>query len=245
MRATDGTMRFALPGRGKGLISHLVRALSTLVLIIGSFLLARRVLGAFSSQLPSLELLITAVIVTTCVLVVRELSSRDRLDTALGLITLLMFALACSYPGERVVDWLVWPTAMFAVVLCPPLRRHVARQSGQRPEIRNGECKIERVLQEITRVRTEDGHESIRGLLVAELPAGERQATLYIAFCPPFERLPEVEVNLVDDIDATVKITHVLHNGAQLDVRLAGAAAEPINVTVELFASGSESPLAV
>jgi hypothetical protein len=78
-------------------------------------------------------------------------------------------------------------------------------------------------------------------MLVGEFAPGERQATLYIAFCPPFERRPQVEVNVADDSDATVKLTQVLHNGAQLEVRLPHPTEEPTKVTIELFVTDAHT----
>jgi uncharacterized protein YpiB (UPF0302 family) len=60
---------------------------------------------------------------------------------------------------------------------------------------------------------------------------------LYIGFCPPFELLPEVQANVDDELDAELKFAQVLHNGAQLDVRLSEPAEEPLAVSIEFFAS--------
>jgi hypothetical protein len=60
---------------------------------------------------------------------------------------------------------------------------------------------------------------------------------LFVAFCPPFEFLPEVEAEIADDSPADVKLTQVLHNGAQLEVRLPHPAPVATSVTVELFAA--------
>src|SRR4029079_15317041 len=95
----------------------------------------------------------------------------------------------------------------------------------------------ERVLQQLTRFRTAEGKDTIRGTVVAEFAVGERQTTVYIGFCPPFERLPQVEANIIDDFDAEVKLAQVLHNGAQLDVRLSEPAEDALTVSIEFFAS--------
>jgi hypothetical protein len=58
---------------------------------------------------------------------------------------------------------------------------------------------------------------------------GERSTTLYAAFCPPFERLPRVEVELVEE--------SVLHNGIQLEIRLAKPAHGQGGLAVEFFAA--------
>jgi hypothetical protein len=245
MRATDGAIRITLASRESKLVAQLVVASIGISLAIGAFLLTRRAQGAFSAPLPLLQLLATACAAAVWAIVVRELSCREPLYISLAMVVLLMLAFACSHPGTRVVDWLVWPAAMFATVLGPRLRGGAPSRSPQRTELPNpahdGEGDSERVLQQLTRVRTANGQDAIRGLLVGEFAEGERHATLYVAFCPPFERLPEVEANVADDIDATVKLTQVLHNGAQLELRLSEPATEDTRVGVELFAIDAES----
>ena len=63
------------------------------------------------------------------------------------------------------------------------------------------------MLQQLTRVAHRRWTaKSIRGTLLAEFAPGERSATLYVAFCPPFERLPHVEVEVVDDSTPTSRL---------------------------------------
>jgi hypothetical protein len=92
-------------------------------------------------------------------------------------------------------------------------------------------------LQQITRYRAPDGTQAIHGTLLAEFAAGERTATLFVAFCPPFERIPTVDVEAVDNAFADAKVTQLLHNGVQIDVRLPQPAAGDDTVTVELMAA--------
>jgi len=103
----------------------------------------------------------------------------------------------------------------------------------------HGNAAEEVVLQQLTRVRTRRGNDIIRGTLVAEFPVGERYATLYVAFCPPFERLPVVQTDSADDFDATVKLAQVLHNGAQIEVRLTEPAEEFLRICVDFVAQES------
>ena len=61
------------------------------------------------------------------------------------------------------------------------------------------------------------------GTVVAEFAPGERTTIVHVAFCPPFELLPQVEAEIADGPDASVQVTQVLHHGARLDVRLLAA----------------------
>ena len=92
------------------------------------------------------------------------------------------------------------------------------------------------LLQQMSRSRTAEGHESIHGTLVAEFSPGERTATLHVAFCPPFEKLPHVAAEIADGPDASVKVAQVLHNGVRLEVRLSEPAEFSTAVSLEIAA---------
>jgi hypothetical protein len=96
------------------------------------------------------------------------------------------------------------------------------------------------VVQELVRYRLADGRESVRGTLRADFASGERIASLYAGFCPPFEQLPRVEAVAVSGPPATVKLVQVLHQGTQLEVRLSAVATCQQSVDVRL--SAMESP---
>jgi hypothetical protein len=155
------------------------------------------------------------------------------------LVTVVLFAVGCSYPGARILDWLVWLSAV-AVVFAAPAVMHVKKESllKRKSAAKDGRASDEKILQQYSRVRSAEGQDTISGTLVAEFAAGERQVTVYAGFCPPFELLPEVEVNVADDFEAEVKLAQVLHNGAQIDVRLSEPAEEPVTVTIEFVAAG-------
>jgi hypothetical protein len=243
MRATDGTLRLGNIARDRQQLAlQVIAATVVFALAVGLFLLQRRFSGALSTPLPVLQLIATGALVAAWAVAVSKLSRATPTLTAIAFVAILLIALACSYPGSRIVDWLVWPTAMFAAALFPlalPLAatRHRSAESPSAPNLIDAETEPEHVLQQITRTRNADGTEAIRATLVGEFNTGERQTTLHIAFCPPFERLPEVEANLNDDLDATVKLTQVLQNGAQIEVRLAEPAEELLHVGIELFAT--------
>ena len=94
-------------------------------------------------------------------------------------------------------------------------------------------------IQRLTRYRQADGTQTIHGTLLAEFASGDRSTTLHVAFCPPFDLLPTVEAEAVDDSPASVNVTQLLHNGVQLEVRLPAPAAVPQSTTIELFATGA------
>jgi hypothetical protein len=119
------------------------------------------------------------------------------------------------------------------------IRRRLSSWPAQKQPALNLAPPTDRVLQQLTRYRSAEGGDALLGQLVAEFQPGERHAVVYVAFCPPFERLPQAEAHLAEDIVATVKLTQVLHNGAQVDVALPCPAASNMSVSVELFAVAS------
>jgi hypothetical protein len=96
-------------------------------------------------------------------------------------------------------------------------------------------------LQQLTRYRAADGTHTIHGTLLAEFEPGDRSTTIYVGFCPPFERLPTVEVEAAGDSFATAKLSQLLHNGVQIEVRLPKSPDEKQTVTIEIVAT--DAPL--
>lgn len=124
------------------------------------------------------------------------------------------------------------------------LGRFKPNQVAEPTELRKS-APAEVLLQRLIRVRLSNGRAEIRGTVLAEFGAGERQTTVYIGFCPPFEILPDVEAAVVDDIEADLKLVQVLHNGVQFEIRLSEPAEEALALTVEFVASEREQSHAV
>ncbi len=244
MRATDGKLQTLLL-RANGTrwpVSMLLVASIFFAIVLGLFLFVRRATGALTAPLPVPQLIATAVIACLWALVVQELTAKRQIFFWISLGVLLLVAIGCSFPTSRFVDWLVWLPAIGLVAAFPFATRIKRWQPGRRPLPASYDHAIaDQVLQQLTRVRTAEGKDALRGTLVAEFALGERQVTLYVGFCPPFELLPEVELNVADDSEADVKLSQVLHNGAQLDVRLSEPAEEAIAVSIEFFAIEGES----
>jgi len=216
---------------------------------LAAFLLVRRATGALTAPLPPAILLLTAASMLAWAWCVGIAGTRcvdceivfsrpiDRFMAVwLAPVTLLMVAVACSYPGGRAVDWIVWLPVVLAAAAGPKLAERWRRAQNERviparrssPAIVRAEVNqpIEEsgtLLQQLTRSRSLDGSETISGTVVAEFAQGERTTTLHIAFCPPFEVLPRVEAEIADGPDASVQVTQVLHHGARLERAVAAA----------------------
>jgi hypothetical protein len=239
MRATDGLFQsLMLRASGKGWpVPAIVMGSIFFVAVLSLFLFVRRATGALTAPLPTPQLTATATVMCLWALVVREFTAKRTTYFWVSLCTMMLVAIACSFPVARVVDWLVWLPAIGFVAMLPLATRLKPRVSGRRPlSPFDADANLEHVLQQLTRFRTADGKDAIRGTLAAEFMVGERQTTLYVGFCPPFELLPQVEANANGDIEAEIKLAQVLHNGAQLDVRLSEPAEEALTVSIEFFA---------
>jgi len=94
------------------------------------------------------------------------------------------------------------------------------------------------LLQQLTRIR-ENGRESIHAVLLAEIPAGDRQAAIHVAFCPPLDQKPELTAHALDADDAEVRITQAETFGARLELRLPAVAAQRRTALVELLGSAT------
>jgi hypothetical protein len=229
MLATDGTWREADDARHdewRALVGPALWASVALLLAIAIFLCARRLDGAFSESLAPIPLVVTAGGLLAWAVALR-LRLRDRRALWLGAVTLVLFAVGCSAPGGRAVDWVVWLAVLGAYVLLP----------GRRGSPAIGPDNLATVVQQLSRSRTADGCETIRGSLVAEFAARERAAVLHVAFCPSFERLPTVESEIAEGPACEVKLAQILHQGARFEARLARASTRPQRVTIEFVAT--------
>ncbi len=227
MLATDGTWHDAEEAADdwRRAVALALWASVLLAIVIAVLLFARRIGGALDSPLAPLPLVFTAAALLTWACAVR-LRLRDRRGVWLAAIVLVLVAFACSYPGNRAIDWLVWLTVFAAYGLVP------ARRSS--PAIG---CDKAAVLQQLIRSRSGDGSESIAGTVVAEFAPGERTSVVHVAFCPPFERLPSVDAEVAAGPACDVKLAQILHQGARLEARLARASTAPERVSIDFAAT--------
>jgi hypothetical protein len=75
------------------------------------------------------------------------------------------------------------------------------------------------VVQQLTRARAPDGSETLSGWLRVQLAAGQRNASVHVAFCPPFARTPKATLELLDGPEARVKTVQLLPYGARFDLK--------------------------
>lgn len=206
-----------------------------IVLTVGMFLVVRRITGDVTSPLPLALLIPTATILVAWGWLMRLGAGSLRaslLSFWLPAIAIFLFAIGLSYPGARVTDWCVWLVSYAPLILGPRWLDKVRRGFPIKRKRRGN-----RLIQDLRRYRSDDGRELVRGTLAAEFPPGQRNQTIWVGFCPPFEFLPQVTVHATGDASASVKVAQVLHHGAQLEVRLSPLASCPPVATIELVAA--------
>ncbi len=95
---------------------------------------------------------------------------------------------------------------------------------------------LEDVLQQLTRSRTADGVEQLSGWLRLAFSADQRTGSIHVAFCPPFEATPELEIEQMDGPEARIKTAQLLPYGARLDLKLIAPIEEPASVLLQFSA---------
>lgn len=242
MSATDWRRRASPIGRLLEQEAGRWTAAASLLLVSGIalFLLSRRLSGAISSP-PSATLFATSVVLCTWASAMGACNSRWG---TWAIVVMTLVAVSCSYPGNRLIDWVVW---LPAIALSWSLSRTVWPwrwwRASSESRIMRGKAAVQSdvVLQELTRTRTDEGSEVVSGTLFAEFSPGERTVGLHVGFCPPFEKLPHCEAHAVDPASASVKIAQALHHGARIEVRLVRPTAGPRTLAVEFAASDGTS----
>lgn len=92
------------------------------------------------------------------------------------------------------------------------------------------------VTQQIIRARTAEGGEIVTGRLRACFSAGQRTGSVHLAFCPPLDSTPRVEIEQLEGPSARIKTAQVLPYGIRLDVKLASACDKPMDILMQLSA---------
>jgi hypothetical protein len=230
---------------------------------IGLLLIARRAAGALTADLPAAQLLAAASVAAAIVIASRVAWVQRGVATAfrerrafawVGTAALWVVCLGCAPPNQGAPAWLLW--LPYAIADHVSRRAFLARGGTHAPRAHSATPSAPdapplqsvegpgdppgRVLQSLTRTLSPDGVEKIAGTLRAEFAVGQRHATLYVGFCPPLERLPQIEIEQVDGPDAAVTVVQGLAHGARVEVRLAEPADEPCHVIVEFCAAPAD-----
>ena len=92
------------------------------------------------------------------------------------------------------------------------------------------------VVQELLRLRSEDGAQWLRGRLRTLMAPGQRTVSVHAAFCPPFSSTPNVSVDQSEGPPARVKVAQLLPYGVRFDIRLGDPAEETVSLGLRFTA---------
>jgi len=95
------------------------------------------------------------------------------------------------------------------------------------------------VIQQITRRRAVDGREALSGWLRVALAAGQRNASVHVAFCPPLPHAPQMTVQQRAGPPARIRAVQVLPYGTRLDVKLVQPSSTPVDLLLEFTAQAA------
>ncbi len=223
----------------------------------------RRLAGALDEPLAAMPLLLTGTLLAAVAVGVRLTRQRNgRNDLVLSLscsACVAAVAAAVSLPRD---DW--WAAVGFWALLVieetwawrpavwrrprrttpapPPDPPRTVSPEALSPEPQHeppAATPTEGVLQQLTRSRAADGSERLSGWLQASFLAGQRTASVHVAFCPPFAAVPELSVKQVAGPPARVKTAQLLPQGARLDLKLDSTAEEPHDVALQFSAQST------
>lgn len=230
----DESKEFLSPRAIAGFVSGALATLNGLAL----FLVVRRMMGAFTVELPFLMLVVTGLVTFVIITGLRTLWRHNLLGTTpyewwIGWgswLTLPLLALGLSTTPR---DWLVWLPLIAADQILS--RKYFLVGSSEKvatPAQLAGDQ-----IQQITRTRDAAGHETIHATLRADFQMGQRHATVYVGFCPPLATVPKITVEASDENISECKIVQAFPHGARIDLRLSSLAWEETRVTVYLTAT--------
>ncbi len=110
------------------------------------------------------------------------------------------------------------------------------RHASGRLKAPPGEACRGEIVQRLVRTRLPDGSESLDGWVRASLAAGQRTASVHVAFCPAFAGPPEVTVEQSEGPQARITPVQTLPYGARFDLKLAEPCDEPCEVLLNFTA---------
>jgi len=251
-----------------GLIVCLRWTMTVLLAATAIFVASRRLAGALETPLGRPQLLVAGLLLAGLAQTVHAPIRRGQFRAGDAVLSLAVFALAASLSlpgsdtaailgfwavivGEELWAWRGMLPARFGAAWAkrkqiPPNLLPAAPCSAVAPA--GGDLDEERepmkpaadVLQQLTLRTTAEGGQQLSGWLRIRLTAGQRTGNLHVAFCPPFDRMPQVEAEAVSGPDCRIKAAQVLPYGARLDVKLDEPAGKNESLLVWFFARSEE-----
>jgi hypothetical protein len=216
---------------------------------IALLLIARRMMGALTAELPWQTVAATTMLSFALVSGLRVLWWRACSEPLAAKpqaawvgwgasLILVLIAGAISFPRGNSQTWLLWLPVLAADQWLRWRmfgKQQVTESVSAKPSAMADRGRTAgSTLQQIVRTRDAVGMETVTATLRADFVVGQRNATVYVGFCPPLSRVPDLTIEPVDGADA--KVVQAFAHGVRIDVRLAQAARGASSVAVNVVA---------
>ncbi len=83
-----------------------------------------------------------------------------------------------------------------------------------------------------TIIENDESWDHIEGQTLANFAIGQQQVTVHLSICPPMSNAPEIECDLLDDIDFEWKISAAHPYGARIEIRAKSPVAKPVTISL-------------
>jgi hypothetical protein len=259
----SGQQSISVHGRPLGITPASVSRPATVVLLgllvaAALMVVARRLAGALANPLEPAVMFATGVLVAMASTAIRigwlrstTVCPTPRLDRTIMIVTslaVLALGIGLCLPNTPLVGMSLLCTLLLAEEVWAwawyrPKRGQNCFSPAQMPTpvpagtINSSDpFSAAEVTQRLTRSQTADGAEELSGWVRMAFAAGQRTGNVHVAFCPPFEATPELDVEQIDGPEARIKTAQLMPYGARLDLKLAATAEEPTSVVLQFSA---------
>jgi|GEM_PF-2684992 len=226
---------------------------------------ARRLDGALDSTLSTLPYLAAILLPIVLGLLAKGLFYSTGLERrvevsivtgGLSLLPPILFA-AALYPAPSVAVFvlvcLAWILEAVGVLYIERLVGPPSRKEESAADLAKGplsafehlpevEADERQLSMQMSRGLDAEGRDVLEALLAAHFEPGQKQLSLHIPFCPPFERTPQVDCEAEDESTVRIKVGTVYPYGTRLDLKRTGSTGDAITMHVQVVAS-AESPV--
>jgi len=196
-----------------------------------ALLAARRTGGAFARPLDVDAAAGYAAVALIVFAAVRAVWPLSRIARTAIVGALVAAAVCLTLPGTNgAAIGLVWlPSLAAALAEVALTQNRAASPTKSRPRPAG-------LTAETLRYVDADGRDTLEGTWHIKFAPGQRIAVVPLSFCPPFERVPEIEASAPSRSDVQIKTTAVFAYAARIEVKLSAAASTALVAALRITA---------
>jgi len=219
------------------------RALRSVLAALSLILFVRHLAGALTESLPLSGLIALAIAVALLVAAIRFVERREtsgwhQLQLWLPCVLVVILTISVSVPGSSILGLAsLWAIVLADVSFLAAGRTSSATQprtSDNATAASSTESATIDLRQHLTRGLDANGVDLLEGELHIPFADSQRAAQFDVAFCPPFDDVPEFDFEQVDGPEARIDVAQLLPHGARLELKLSQPG--PARVTVAISA---------